>query len=146
MPTTFRALSLLLMLSGLPSGCGGGAAAAEPVRTEPVRPPPPTPVHARGDAEASGRIGPAGGSLELANGFHELTDASEQRRRFAADQAVRRNAGRHVPPVDESFLAALAAGLPDCAGVAVGIDRLVALATNQRGVAATLSFAHTRDA
>lgn len=86
------------------------------------------------------------GGIELANGFHELTDASEQRRRFAADQAVRRNTGRHVPPIDEAFLAALAAGLPDCAGVAVGIDRLVALATNQSGVAATLSFAHTRDA
>jgi lysyl-tRNA synthetase class 2 len=86
------------------------------------------------------------GGIELANGFHELTDASEQRRRFAADQAVRRNAGRHVPPVDEAFLAALAAGLPDCAGVAVGIDRLVALATGQSGIAATLSFAHTRDA
>jgi lysyl-tRNA synthetase class 2 len=86
------------------------------------------------------------GGIELANGFHELTDASEQRRRFTADQAARRSTGRHVPPIDEAFLAALAAGLPDCAGVAVGIDRLVALATNQSGVAATLSFAHTRDA
>jgi lysyl-tRNA synthetase class 2 len=85
------------------------------------------------------------GGIELANGFHELTDAGEQRRRFAADQAVRRNTGRHVPPVDEAFLAALAAGLPDCAGVAVGIDRLVALATGESGIAATLSFAHTRD-
>jgi lysyl-tRNA synthetase class 2 len=50
-----------------------------------------------------------------------------------------------LPPVDEAFLTALAAGLPDCAGVAVGIDRLVALATNQSSVAATLSFAHTHD-
>ena len=85
------------------------------------------------------------GGIELANGFHELTDANEQRRRFVADHAARRNAQRHVPPIDEAFLAALAAGLPDCAGVAVGIDRLVALATNQSNVAATLSFAHTRD-
>lgn len=51
--------------------------AAEPVRTEPVRPPPPTPVHARGDTDASGRIGPAGGSLELANGFRvEIPEGS----------------------------------------------------------------------
>lgn len=65
--------------------------------------------------------------LELANGFHELTDGAEQRRRFLADQARRRATGRPVPPVDESLLAALDAGLPDCAGVAVGIDRLLML-------------------
>lgn len=84
------------------------------------------------------------GGIELANGFHELTDAAEQRRRFAADCAAREREGRHVPPVDEDFLAALETGLPDCAGVAVGIDRLVALATGQTSVAAALSFAHTR--
>jgi lysyl-tRNA synthetase class 2 len=84
------------------------------------------------------------GGIELANGFHELTDAGEQRRRFEADRETRRRAGRHVPPIDEEFLAALERGLPDCAGVAVGFDRLVALATGQRDLAATLSFAHTR--
>lgn len=86
------------------------------------------------------------GTIELANGFHELTDATEQRRRFVADQLARERAARHVPPIDEEFLAALTAGLPDCAGVAVGIDRLVALATGRGEIAATLSFAHTRDA
>jgi len=68
------------------------------------------------------------GGVELANGFHELTDAAEQRRRFEADLARRRALGLTEPPVDERFLAALAAGLPDCAGVAVGFDRLVMIA------------------
>jgi lysyl-tRNA synthetase class 2 len=84
------------------------------------------------------------GGIELANGFHELTDAREQRQRFVADLAARHSSGRHVPPLDEDLLAALTAGLPDCAGVAVGVDRLVALATGHGDVASTMSFAHTR--
>jgi len=80
--------------------------------------------------------------IELANGFHELGDATEQRRRFTADLDARRSAGRDVPPLDEELLVALAAGLPDCAGVAVGIDRLVALATGKTDVASVMSFAH----
>ena len=84
------------------------------------------------------------GGIELANGFHELTDAAEQRRRFTSDVQTRRAAGRKAPPLDEQFLQALA-GLPDCAGVALGFDRLVALATNQDNVAAALSFAHGKD-
>lgn len=84
------------------------------------------------------------GGIELANGFHELGDATEQRRRFTADLDARRRAGRDVPPLDEELLAALAAGLPDCAGVAVGLDRLIALATGQTDVASVMSFAHTR--
>jgi lysyl-tRNA synthetase class 2 len=82
--------------------------------------------------------------IELANGFHELGDANEQRRRFVADLDARRRANRHVPPLDEELLAALAAGLPDCAGVAVGLDRLIALATGQTDVASALSLAHLR--
>ncbi len=73
------------------------------------------------------------GGVELANGFHELADPVEQRRRFDADLEARRAAGREgsglpVVPVDERLLAALAAGLPDCAGVALGVDRLVMVA------------------
>jgi elongation factor P--(R)-beta-lysine ligase len=86
-----------------------------------------------------------GGGLELANGFHELTDATEQRRRFEAERAARRAAGRPAPPVDETLLDALAAGLPDCAGVAVGVDRLVALATGARELASVVTFAHSRE-
>lgn len=65
------------------------------------------------------------GRLELANGFHELTDAQEQRRRFQCDVESRRISGKPALPVDENFLAALEAGLPDCAGVALGLDRLL---------------------
>lgn len=62
--------------------------------------------------------------VELANGFHELTDAGEQRRRFETDLAERRRRGLPEVPVDERLLAALEHGLPPCAGVALGVDRL----------------------
>jgi lysyl-tRNA synthetase class 2 len=83
------------------------------------------------------------GGIELANGFHELTDAAEQRRRFVRDLELRRAAGRHTPPLDEHLLRALPS-LPACAGVALGFDRLVALATDQDSVAASVGFAHVR--
>jgi lysyl-tRNA synthetase class 2 len=83
------------------------------------------------------------GGIELANGFHELADALEQRRRFMSDVEKRRAGGLHVPPLDEDLLGTLPS-LPDCAGVALGFDRLVALATGQDGVAGTLSFAHRK--
>lgn len=65
------------------------------------------------------------GSVELANGYHELTDASEQRRRFESDNVERQASGKSVMPIDEAFLLSLDAGLPDCAGVAIGVDRLL---------------------
>src|SRR5690606_12510093 len=65
------------------------------------------------------------GPVELANGYHELRDAAEQRARFERDLAVRCGRGAPLPPVDERFLAALAHGLPACAGVALGVDRLL---------------------
>ncbi len=82
------------------------------------------------------------GGVEIANGFAELTDAREQRARFEAEREARRRAGRHVPPLDEAFLGALEQGLPDCAGVAVGIDRLVAVALGLDGVGPTVAFEH----
>jgi lysyl-tRNA synthetase class 2 len=78
--------------------------------------------------------------LELCNGFHELADAGEQRRRFEADLRQRRERGLPSTPVDERFLAALEAGLPDCAGVAVGLDRVVMLATGCREIRDVLAF------
>jgi lysyl-tRNA synthetase class 2 len=66
--------------------------------------------------------------VELANGFHELLDAAEQRARFEQDRAERRRRGLPDIAADERLLAALASGLPDCAGVALGFDRLVMLA------------------
>jgi hypothetical protein len=66
--------------------------------------------------------------IELANGFHELLDPAEQRALFDEDSAERRRRGLPDVAIDERLLDALAAGLPDCAGVALGFDRLVMLA------------------
>jgi len=82
------------------------------------------------------------GSIELANGYAELTDAVEQRARFEADCEDRRARGMQVPPIDTALLAALGAGLPECAGVAVGVDRLVAAAAALDGIDEAVSFAH----
>ena len=82
------------------------------------------------------------GRLELANGFDELTDVAEQKARFEAETERRRDEGRHTPPIDESFLAALAHGLPGCAGVAVGLDRLLTVAMGLESLSEAMSFAH----
>lgn len=81
---------------------------------------------------------------ELANGFHELGDAQEQRQRFKAENRRRRANGLPEMPLDETLLAALAAGLPDCAGVALGFDRVVALAAGKKDIAGVLSFGFDR--
>ena len=78
--------------------------------------------------------------IELANGFHELQDALEQRRRFEQNQHMRQEMGLPDIPIDQPFLAALAHGLPDCAGVALGIDRLIMLATGSEQISQVLSF------
>lgn len=73
--------------------------------------------------------------VELANGYHELADAEEQRRRFDAANLARAAAGRSALPLDEPLLAALAAGFPACAGVALGFDRLLMLASGLDDIA-----------
>lgn len=79
------------------------------------------------------------GAVELANGYHELNDATEQRARFARDHALRSARGAVLPPVDERLIEALPS-LPDCAGVAVGVDRLL-MAMNRTGrIADVLAF------
>ncbi len=80
--------------------------------------------------------------VELANGFAELTDPVEQRRRFVAERAARANAGLPAPPIDEALLAALDHGLPSCAGVAVGLDRLIAVAAGATELDSVMTFAH----
>lgn len=80
------------------------------------------------------------GSIELANGFHELADAREQRARFEADLEVRGQRGERTPAIDERLLAALEHGLPDCAGVALGFDRLVMLALAAEHIDEVLAF------
>lgn len=84
------------------------------------------------------------GGLELANGFRELGDAVEQRRRFEQDQNMRRARGLPVRPIDERLLAALNHGLPDSAGVALGFDRLVMAAHRLPAVEAAMAFSAPR--
>ena len=79
------------------------------------------------------------GSTELANGFHELNDAAEQRRRFAADSVRRRARGLPEQPLDENLLAVLDE-LPDCAGVALGVDRLLMHMAGVADIASVLAF------
>jgi lysyl-tRNA synthetase class 2 len=78
--------------------------------------------------------------IELANGFHELANAEEQRARFTQDLAIRQARGQVQPPLDERLLAALQAGMPDCAGVALGFDRLVAIAVGASRLAEAMAF------
>jgi lysyl-tRNA synthetase class 2 len=78
--------------------------------------------------------------IELANGFHELVNGGEQRARFEQDQQLRQARGQAQRPLDERLLAALAAGLPDCSGVALGFDRLAAIALGAPQLADAMSF------
>lgn len=82
--------------------------------------------------------------IELANGFHELADVNEQRARFEKNVLDRQTNQMTNMTIDEYFLAALASGLPDCAGVALGIDRLVLLAAKAAALNEVLSFDFSR--
>ena len=82
--------------------------------------------------------------LELANGFRELGDAVEQRRRFEGDLAARGARRQARNPLDENLLGALAHGLPDCAGVALGFDRLVMAAWRLPSLEAAMAFPAAR--
>jgi len=72
--------------------------------------------------------------IEIADAYTELTDAAEQRQQFEKEQAERRKLGRIAHPQDENFLKALESGLPECSGVALGIDRLVMILANQKNI------------
>lgn len=82
--------------------------------------------------------------LELANGYFELTDPDEQAERFARDRRQRAGQGRDAPRLDDRLMAALQAGLPDCSGVALGVDRLVMLALGVETVGEVLPFSWDR--
>lgn len=82
--------------------------------------------------------------VELANGFHELTDPIEQRRRFEADAEWRRQHGKPTPPLDRNLLAALKAGMPGGAGAALGVDRLLMLLLGIESLAEVQSFDSAR--
>ena len=81
------------------------------------------------------------GVHELANGYHELTDATEQRARFVRDNERRRARGLAELPLDENLLAALARGLPACAGVALGVERLLMAMTGTDDIREVMAFA-----
>ena len=78
--------------------------------------------------------------VELCNGYTELTDAAEQRRRFAADLEIRRGMNKPLPPIDENFLEALESGMPACSGVALGLDRLFMLAMGKSEIKDVILF------
>ena len=82
--------------------------------------------------------------IELANGFHELADPREQRARFVEQLKTRAASGLPVVTLDEHLLDALEAGLPDCAGVALGFDRLVMLAQDARSIRDVIAFPFER--
>lgn len=79
--------------------------------------------------------------IELANGFHELNNANEQKERFISDLKKRAQLNLSQPPLDEYFLQALAADFPNCAGVALGIDRLLMLYTKTTAINEVMTFA-----
>ena len=78
--------------------------------------------------------------VELCNGYWELTKPREQRRRFHDDNVRRRRLDKPEMPVDERFLASLESGLPDCAGVALGLDRLLMLRCGADDISEVLAF------
>ena len=78
--------------------------------------------------------------VELANGYQELTDPLEQRQRFDDDNRRRRESGQRERVPDERLLAAMACGLPQCSGVALGVDRLLMLAEGYSTIDQVLAF------
>ena len=80
------------------------------------------------------------GEVELANGFHELTDADEQLSRFQQENKIRLQSGLRAVEIDENFITALRYGLPECSGVALGLDRLLMVITGSNHIDQVLTF------
>lgn len=97
----------------------------------------------QGDVPVAERFELFLGPIELANGYHELNDAEEQRERFDRDLSQRQKRGTALPPMDERLLAALPR-LPDCAGVALGVDRLLMAMLGGDRVADVIAFPFDR--
>lgn len=93
-----------------------------------------------GDYQVAERFELYFADLELANGFHELTNPEEQQRRFQQDLFRRQQRGKTSVPMDDWFLQALQAGLPSCAGVAMGLDRLLMVLSDKKQIAEVLAF------
>lgn len=84
------------------------------------------------------------GQTELANGYQELTDWVEQKQRFAKDRKLRQLRGEDINPLDQRLLAALQAGLPECSGVALGVDRLLMAILRSGHIDMVLPFPYDR--
>lgn len=97
-------------------------------------------IRGEGDDAVAERFEAYLGAQELANGYHELTDAAEQRARFERDNLRRQMRGLPCPSLDERLLDALANGLPACAGVALGIERLLMAKLGATGIGDVLAF------
>lgn len=78
--------------------------------------------------------------IEIANGFHELSNAEEQRQRFEKDLSLRQSLNRRPMEIDQRLLQALSHGLPNCSGVALGIDRLLMLKINASSISDVIAF------
>lgn len=101
-------------------------------------------VDGYGDQAVAKRFEAYWGRWEIANGYHELSDYDEQAERFANDNQRRRLRGLSELPVDGALLAALQQGLPDCSGVAVGLDRVLMAMTGSEQIADVLAFDFAR--
>ncbi|MCP4749330.1 MAG: elongation factor P--(R)-beta-lysine ligase [Proteobacteria bacterium] len=82
--------------------------------------------------------------VELANGFFELKDAEQQKRRFTQENALRKKSGKPELPMDTELIAALESGMPNCAGVALGFDRIVMLALDRESLDEVVGFSWDR--
>ncbi len=80
------------------------------------------------------------GGWELANAYTELVDAEKQEKRFLADQERCRIGGKVAPEIDQDFLEAMKAGIPDCAGIALGVDRLIMLLIDSKDISEVVPF------
>lgn len=97
-------------------------------------------ISGQGDDAVAERFELYWGDAELANGYHELSDASEQRARFENDNRRRRTRGQRELPIDQALLKAMQRGLPDCAGVALGIERLLMRLANTQAITDILAY------
>ncbi len=98
----------------------------------------------RDDPPVAERFEVFAGQQELANGYQELDDVAEQRRRFEREQQLQAVQGHPAAPLDENLLAALEFGMPECSGVALGVDRLLMLCLNVDDISMVLSFPYDR--
>jgi len=78
--------------------------------------------------------------IELVNGFNELTDAGNQVQRFQQDNKIRKELGLKEKMIDKNLISALTHGLPQCSGVALGVDRLIMLALKAEHIKHVISF------